>query len=126
MTTNEKNKPLNPMKNKDKRSYKTLNINQVIEKSSFGNLMEKGLQLSTLNERLASIFPAPLRNFYRVADLQNGLLKIEVSNAMVRQNLLFQQAQLLAKIQQIEPAVTKLNFYLNPNMDNRTGKLKSQ
>ena len=114
------------MKNKDKRSYKTLNINQVIEKSSFANLMEKGLQLSTLNERLASIFPAPLRHFYRVADLQNGLLKIEVSNAMVRQNLLFQQAQLLAKIQQIEPAVTKLNFYLNPNMDNRTGKLKSQ
>ena len=95
---------------------KTLNINQIIENSSFSQLMQKGLQINELNSQLQRIFPAQFQGLYRVANLQQNCLSIEVANATVRQSLLFQQAQLLAKVRQIQPEVQQFKFYINPNL----------
>lgn len=98
------------------RYSKPTNINQVIENSSFSELMKKGLQVSELNEQLQRLFPAQFKGLYRVASLQQDTLSIEVANAMVRQGLLFQQTQLLEKIQQIQPEIKQLRFYVNPQL----------
>lgn len=97
---------------------KIRNINQVIEDSSFSKLMQKGLMINDLNTQLQRIFPVQFQGLYRVANVENGILSIEVMNAVVRQGVMFYQGQLLAVAQSIMPEIKELIFYVNPTLNN--------
>ncbi len=89
-------------------------MQDVLENSSLGKIMQKGILLQQLNEQLERLFPSQFKGFYRVANIAKNSLVIEVANAMVRQGLLFKQQELLAQIQQFQPQIQQLNFKVNP------------
>ncbi|AZI13623.1 DciA family protein [Avibacterium paragallinarum] len=96
------------------RYSKPTNVQDVLENSSLGKIMQKGILLQQLNEQLERLFPSQFKGFYRVANIAENSLVIEVANAMVRQGLLFKQQELLAQIQQFQPQIQQLNFKVNP------------
>ncbi|KAA6210163.1 DciA family protein [Avibacterium paragallinarum] len=96
------------------RYSKPTNVQDVLENSSLGKIMQKGILLQQLNEQLERLFPSQFKGFYRVANIAKNSLVIEVANAMVRQGLLFKQQELLAQIQQFQPQIQQLNFKVNP------------
>lgn len=98
------------------RYSKPTNVQDVLENSSLGKIMQKGILLQQLNEQLERLFPSQFKGFYRVANIAENSLVIEVANAMVRQGLLFKQKELLAQIQQLQPQIQQLNFKVNPSL----------
>lgn len=96
------------------RYSKPTNVQDVLENSSLGKIMQKGILLQQLNEQLERLFPSQFKGFYRVANIAENSLVIEVANAMVRQGLLFKQQELLAQIQHFQPQIQQLNFKVNP------------
>ncbi|WP_410679006.1 DciA family protein [Avibacterium paragallinarum] len=96
------------------RYSKPTNVQDVLENSSLGKIMQKGILLQQLNEQLERLFPSQFKGFYRVANIAENSLVIEVANAMVRQGLLFKQQELLAQIQQFQPQIQQLDFKVNP------------
>ncbi|MFQ1047451.1 DciA family protein [Avibacterium paragallinarum] len=96
------------------RYSKPTNVQDVLENSSLGKIMQKGILLQQLNEQLERLFPSQFKGVYRVANIAENSLVIEVANAMVRQGLLFKQQELLAQIQQFQPQIQQLNFKVNP------------
>ncbi|MFZ7136259.1 DciA family protein [Avibacterium avium] len=96
------------------RYSKPTNVQDVLENSSLGKIMQKGILLQQLNEQVERLFPNQFKGFYRVANLSETTLVIEVANAMVRQSLLFKEKDLLAKVQDLNPQIQQLQFKVNP------------
>lgn len=61
--------------------------------------MMQGVRLNALNQQMKNFFPAEFAGLYRIANIEQQSLRIEVANAMVRQKLLFRQQALLGVIQ---------------------------
>ncbi|MGQ0287084.1 DciA family protein [Pasteurellaceae bacterium 22721_9_1] len=97
-----------------KRYQKTVNVKQLLEKSDFAQLMQKGLQIYAFDQHIQKVFPSQFKGLYRVANFTEDTLHFEVANAMVRQAFLFQQKVLLTQIQQSHPHIQHLQFKINP------------
>ncbi|MDH2926539.1 DUF721 domain-containing protein [Lonepinella koalarum] len=100
-----------------KRYQKVMNIKDLLNTSSFAKLMKKGLFINELNHKLDKLFPVQCKGLYRIANCTENSLNIEVTNAMVRQNLLFCQHELLQIVQQDMPEITQLKFSINPELN---------
>lgn len=105
------------MENKRERYQKAMNIVEVMENSPFAQLMQKGLQINAINEKLKPLFPKELQGLLRFGAISQGVLFIETANAMVRQTLLFQKHSLLPQIQQHFPEIVDFNLKVNPNFN---------
>ena len=102
------------MEYKAERYQKAVNIVDVMEQSSFAKMMKKGLSLHELNQKFNRTFPPEFQGYFRIGEPKGDTLFIETANAIVRQGVLFKQAELLKIIQTEYPQVTKLDVKVNP------------
>jgi len=98
------------------RHQKALNIKTLLETSDLAQVMRKGLALNELNQQLQTRFPKQFKGLFRVANFTQDKLIIETANATIKQALLFQQAELLALIQEMQPEISKLNIKVSPHL----------
>ena len=101
-----------------KRNRKMMNIKDVLANSSLAKIMQRGLFLAELNQQIATLLPEQFKGLYRVANINNENLVIEVKSAVVRQGFLFKQAELITLIQQNYPKIQKLDLRINPELSN--------
>lgn len=92
------------------------NINEILQNSTLTRIVEKANFINDLNQKVQKILPESFRGLYRVVNLVDNQLIINVQNATIRQGLIFQQAILLQKIQADLPEITELEFRVNPNI----------
>lgn len=90
------------------------NISEVLRHSSLAKVVEHSNQINQLNHKIKQKLPEAYRGLYRVINLYDSCLVIEVQNATIRQGLLLQQPILLRLIQQDFPEITQLECKLNP------------
>lgn len=102
------------------RYQKAVNIVDVMEKSSFAKMMQKGLAIHELNQKFNHTFPQEFQGLLRIGNINGETLFIEVANAIVRQGILFRQSDLLTVIQQDYPQVKKLDVRINPEFKKAT------
>ncbi|TCP95752.1 uncharacterized protein DUF721 [Cricetibacter osteomyelitidis] len=98
------------------QNKKITNIKTLIENSHLSKILQKSTALNQLNERLTALFPTEFKGLFRVSNMENSTLILEVKSAMVRQALLFRQQELLNQIQQVKPELTELSFKINPSL----------
>ena len=98
------------------RHQKALNIKTLLETSDLAQVMRKGLALNELNQQYQTRIPKQFKGLFRVANFTQDKLIIETANATIRQALLFQQAELLALIQEMQPEISKLNIKVSPHL----------
>ncbi|MFA9500960.1 DciA family protein [Mannheimia sp. E30BD] len=91
-------------------------INDILQNSTLSRIVEKANFLNDLNQKIQKILPESYRGLYRVANLVDNQLIINVQSATVRQGLLLQQASLLVQIQTELPQITQLEFKVNPSV----------
>ncbi|WP_109078897.1 DciA family protein [Aggregatibacter kilianii] len=96
------------------RYQKPMNIHTLLQDSPLAKIMQKGIRLNELNQQFQAFFPPEFRGLYRIANMEQNSLRIEVANAMVRQSFLFRRQELLTLIRQHLPEITELTFYINP------------
>lgn len=95
--------------------HTTQNIIDVLQNSSLARVVKRSNEINELNHKIQYLLPTQYRNLYRLVDFSENCFTIEVKNATVRQGLLLQQAFLLKLIQTDFPAITQLEFRVNPN-----------
>lgn len=93
----------------------TKNITEILQNSSLAKIVERSNEINLLNQQIQQLLPKPYQKLYRIINLYDNLLIIEVANSMVRQGFLFQQAQLLQLIQAKFPEIRQFELKLNPN-----------
>lgn len=91
-------------------------INEILQNSTLSRIVEKANFVNDLNQKIQKILPESYRGLYRVANLVDNQLIINVQSATVRQGLLLQQTALLAQIQTDLPEITRLEFKVNPSV----------
>lgn len=91
-------------------------INDILQNSTLSRIVEKANTINTLNQKIQKIWPESYRGLYRVANLVDNQLIVNVKNATVRQGLLLQQTALLQQIQIDLPQITQLEFKVNPSV----------
>lgn len=99
------------------RYQKAVNIVEIIEQSSFAQIMQKGLAIHELNQKLNRTFPPEFQCLFRIGQINGDTLFIEVANAIVRQGMLFRQPDLLTLIQKDYPQVKKLDLKISPEFN---------
>lgn len=104
------------MENKADRYQKAVNIMDVLEQSPFAKIMKKGLAINELNQKFNRIFPQEFHGKFRIGNITDHLIFIEVSNAIFRQGILFKQIELLTLIQEEFPQVTGFEIAINPGL----------
>lgn len=102
------------MENKAERYQKAVNIMDVMEQSSFAEMMKQGLALHEISQKFNRTFPPEFQGKFRIGRVTDDALFIEVTNAIVRQGILFRQAELLKLIQEEFPQVVRLDVKINP------------
>lgn len=90
------------------------NIRDILQNSTLAKIVERSNEMQLLNQKIQPLLPAQYRRLYRILNLYDNLLVIEVQNATVRQGLLLQQSFLLTLIQTDFPQITALEFRVNP------------
>lgn len=91
-------------------------INDILQNSTLTRIVERANFINELNQKIQKILPESYRGLYRVANLVNNQLIINVKNATVRQGLLLQQVTLLKQIQADLPEITQLEFRVTPSL----------
>ncbi|WP_373099128.1 MULTISPECIES: DciA family protein [Pasteurellaceae] len=104
---------------KSTRYHKPVNVQEVLTHSGLARIMQQGLRVHHLNERIQTLFPRQFKGLYRAAQMENDKLFIETANAMVRQGLLFREQELLALIKPDYPQIRQLIFKINPELAQR-------
>lgn len=102
--------------NEIKRYKKVMKLDDILGQSSLAQIMQKGVYLNELNYQLQQIFPSQFKGLYRLANIEQDNLKIEVANGSVRQGLLLQQQQLLKLVQQYYPEIQKISLKITPTL----------
>ena len=87
------------------KNYAIKNITEILENSSLIKIVQRANQLNELNEKIQSLLPAQFRKLYRIVNLVENQLIIEVPNATISQGLQMQQTQLLPIIQKVSPQI---------------------
>ncbi|MDO5054898.1 MAG: DciA family protein [Pasteurella oralis] len=98
------------------RYEKPVNVIELLEHSNLAKMMKKGLFLNNLNLHLQQRFPKQYLGLYKVANLEQDTLYLEVANAIIRQALMFQQKNLLALVNTDYPEVKTIKFHINPSL----------
>ncbi|MDH2999008.1 hypothetical protein A1D22_03920 [Pasteurellaceae bacterium LFhippo2] len=93
----------------------TKNILDVLENSGLHNIVRRTNELNYLNLKIQQLLPEQYQKLYRIVNLYDNLLIVDVQNAVVRQGLLLQQQRLLQLIQGDFPQVSELQIKVNPN-----------
>ena len=81
------------------KNHAIKNITEILENSSLIKIVQRANQLNELNEKIQSLLPAQFRKLYRIVNLVENQLIIEVPNATISQGLQMQHTQLLPIIQ---------------------------
>ncbi len=97
------------------KNHSIKNITEILENSSLIKIVQRANQLNELNEKIQSLLPAQFRKLYRIVNLVENQLIIEVPNATISQGLQMQQMQLLSIIQKIYPQIDECVFKINPD-----------
>lgn len=105
------------MKNKVERYQKAVNIVEIMEQSSFAQIMQKGLAIHELNQKFNRTFPQEFQGLFRIGQINGDTIFIEVANAIVRQGMLFRQLDLLTLIQKDYPQIKKLDLKISPEFN---------
>ena len=108
------------MENKAERYQKAVNIMDVLEQSPFAKIMKKGLAINELNQKFNRLFPQEFHGKFRIGSVNGNSLFLEVSNAIVRQGILFRQTELIKLIQEDFPQIIKLDIVINPELSKIT------
>ncbi|QLB21246.1 hypothetical protein A6B43_06805 [Vespertiliibacter pulmonis] len=90
------------------------NISDILQNSSLAKIVERSNQINLINQNIKQRLPTQYQNLYRIVNLYDNSLVIEVPSASVRQGFLLQQSLLLKLIQTDFPNITELEFKLNP------------
>ncbi len=114
------------MENKAERYQKAVNIMDVLEQSPFAKIMKKGLAINELNQKFNRIFPQEFHGKFRIGSVNGNSLFLEVSNAIVRQGILFRQTELIKLIQEDFPQIIKLDIVINPELSKLYLKNRNQ
>lgn len=93
------------------------NIREILQNSSLAHIVERTNELSDLNRKIQTLFPATYQGLYRIVNLVDNQLVFEVQNATVRYGLQLQHNQLLMLIQTFLPHIEALQFNVNPNFN---------
>ncbi|QLB13415.1 uncharacterized protein DUF721 [Bisgaardia hudsonensis] len=99
------------------RYSKPKNINQIIEKTTFSQIIKKSAFINELNEKIQFLFPKEFKGYYRVLEIEQHNILFEVANAMVRQAFLFNQKKLLELINKEYPEIKEIKFSINPELN---------
>ncbi len=91
-------------------------IKNILKKTQLFHIIEKANSLNELNYKIQSRLPQAYKGLYRVANLKEGVLIIDVQNGAVKSGLQLQQSELLALIKIDFSNVTGLSFRVNPNL----------
>ncbi|WKS99142.1 DciA family protein [Gallibacterium salpingitidis] len=102
--------------NKNIRNQKVMNVNDILQRSSLSSLIERHNHLQQFYQDIEKLIPAQFRGKMRLAELTENSILFHVANGVVYQSLLFQQAQLLANIQQQYPNIKQLTFKVIPSL----------
>lgn len=95
------------------------NIKEILQNSTLSQIVKKANLIAELNEKISQILPKHYLGLYRIINLQDNSLVLEVQNGTISQGLRFQQAHLLALIQAHYPEITQLEFKIQPNFNLR-------
>ena len=91
------------------------NITEILQNSSLSRIVQRANTLNDLNQKIKTLLPEKYRGLYRVANLVDNQLVIEVRSATVRQGMLLEYTTLLCAIQRDFPQVQTIQINLNPN-----------
>ncbi len=94
----------------------TKNINEILKQSQLFHIIERANLLNELNYKIQDRLPQTYRGLYRIANLSENILIIDVQNGTVKNGLQLQQNELLTLIRIDFPDVTGLSFRINPNI----------
>lgn len=97
------------------KNHAIKNISEILENSSLAKIVQRANQLNELNEKIQSLLPVQFRKLYRIVNLSENRLIIEVPNATISQGLQLQQMQFLSIIQTVYPQVSECVFKINPD-----------
>lgn len=93
----------------------TKNIADILKNTSLNQIITKANSINDLNYKIRQRLPEQYRGLYRIANLVDNTLIIDVQNATIKQGLQLQQKQLLDLIQLDFPDINELSFRVNPN-----------
>lgn len=93
----------------------TKNITDILQNSSLAKIVERSNEINLVNQQIQRLLPEQYRKLYRIVNLYDNSLSIEVANSMVRQGFLFQQTHLLKLIQQQFPEISQFEIKVSPN-----------
>ncbi|MGQ8820429.1 DciA family protein [Bibersteinia trehalosi] len=93
----------------------TKNISEILQNSALHRIVQRATELNSLNDKIQQSLPSIYRGLYRIRNLADNQLVLDVPNATIRQGLLLQQGLLLKLIQQDLPQVHALNIHVDPN-----------
>ncbi|WP_324682254.1 DciA family protein [Bibersteinia trehalosi] len=93
----------------------TKNISEILQNSALHRIVQRATELNSLNDKIQQSLPSIYRGLYRIRNLADNQLVLDVPNATIRQGLLLQQGLLLKLIQQDLPQVHALNIRVDPN-----------
>lgn len=93
------------------------NITEILQNSSLSRIVQRANDLNDLNQKIQHLLPQTYRKLYRIVNLVDNQLVIDVQNATVRQGMLLQQTELIARIQQNFPEIQTLQIKVNPHFN---------
>lgn len=98
------------------RHSKPRNIQQLLAQSPLSQTLKKHQHTELLAPLIQQLLPANLCQHYRVGNITENILRIDVANAMTRYALLAQEKPLLALIQKSYPMVSKIQIFIDPKL----------
>ena len=101
--------------NSVRKKTKIKNIQEVIEKSSLVKIIDKGVKIIEINQKLSQFLSVEYRHKIRLANIRNQIACLECQSAAIRYGIQFQQHKILEFLQQCEPTIKKLEIKVNPN-----------
>ncbi len=98
------------------RYSKPKSIQLLLKSTPFSKNLKTKQNHSLLQQHIASLVPENLCQNYRIHAPKDGILRIDVANAMERYAFLAQQSSLLPCAQRLYPQVSKILFYIDPKL----------
>lgn len=94
---------------------KVVNITEIMEKSPIAKMLAQAETLNRLNDTLQESLPKTFKGYFKVSNLRDNILVLEVGSAVVKQGFKLREKQILAIIQQLDNTITELEIVINPN-----------
>lgn len=98
------------------RYSKPRNIQQLLTLSPFFQRLKSQQHTQLLAPLICQFFPSHLCPHFRIGEISQHILRIDVANAMARYALLKQEQYLLTQLQKSYPNVKKIQFFIDPQL----------